>query len=628
MMNPRACFFVALLAIAGLIALQDQASCQNSTRKIRTKPSATTAKIGLTVKWSGSFEKAMELAKKQNKPVLWYVSTLPNTFMDRKVEIDRYMLSGPFSWPAIVETINENAIATRAIPNPNLQKKFGLNPYEFVEPGIVILSPDGKVKFSMDKLSTLHPVWMLEVLKKQLGNSNRFKNLYHDQLADAWKAFSGADYAQALRLAQAEAKEPDAGLFIESLMLQGMCKFRQGNHEQAIEVWTKVADRFPNHPLGQKCSAEAQKIGPFYRGFEIHRELPQKAMAAGIDSAGSAAPKDSYSEKQLRQRSVEFLLGMQHSNGGFLDSDYDFGGTDSLPNVYVAVTSLAGMALLAESQQGIPENATYDQQRIKQAIQRSLKYVLNDKNINKVDRDEILWAYAYRLRFVARSKQVMPDGLNFQAELQKCIDSLQSVQSRRGNWYHEYGNPFVTATALLALNEAESEGGNVSKEVIEKGINSLSRDRFGNGAYPYGNANNEDKTKARGTVRNIAASAGRMPLCELALLSYQKSDQKNLVYAIEQSFKFHDKLNSAFKYDNHTSNLAYGGFFFWYDMRSRSEAIVGVLEKPIREKFQKQHKALIMALPELDGCFIDSHELGRVYGTAMALLSLSNVNQD
>jgi hypothetical protein len=27
-----------------------------------------------------------------------------------------------------------------------------------------------------------------------------------------------------------------------------------------------------------------------------------------------------------------------------------------------------------------------------------------------------------------------------------------------------------------------------------------------------------------------------------------------------------------------------------------------------------------MELPEFDGCFVDSHELGRCYGTAMALL--------
>ena len=30
-----------------------------------------------------------------------------------------------------------------------------------------------------------------------------------------------------------------------------------------------------------------------------------------------------------------------------------------------------------------------------------------------------------------------------------------------------------------------------------------------------------------------------------------------------------------------------------------------------------------MALPEIDGCFVDSHEIGRCYGTAMALLCLA-----
>ena len=34
---------------------------------------------------------------------------------------------------------------------------------------------------------------------------------------------------------------------------------------------------------------------------------------------------------------------------------------------------------------------------------------------------------------------------------------------------------------------------------------------------------------------------------------------------------------------------------------------------------------IMRELPEIDGSFIDSHELGKSYGTAMALLSLKNV---
>lgn len=627
--NPHSRVLIFFAAFAMTAAIQiNHASAQNSTKKIRTTPNAIAKKIGSAIQWHPSLDKAMDAAAQSGKPVVWYVSTLPNTFMDRKTEVDRYMLGGPFSWPAIVNTINQTAHATREIPTPELQKKYGLNPYDFVEPGMVIISPQGKVQFSIDRLTTIHPVWLLNLLNEKLGQKNA-PELYSQELKPAWAAFANAEYASALATAQTIPDDAGQDTQVESKLLQGMAQFRLGNHDDALKTWAQAAQAHPNLVLGHKCAAESQKIGPFYRGFEIHRKIPPSAMAAGVESIGSAAPKGSYQEDELRHRSVEFLLGMQNTDGGFYDSDYDYGGTDSLPNVYVAVTSLAGMALLAELEQTVPAGAKYDQAKLKQAIQAALQFVLDEQHINKADRDEILWAYAFRLRLIARCQQAKEklglENHDFPSDLKRGITSLQSVQSRRGNWYHEYGNPFVTATALLALNEAKSAGGEISSVVVQRGVASLAKDRFGNGAYPYGNRRAGQSKD--GNQRDIAASAGRMPLCELALLCNQKSDQTKLTTAITKSLLLHENLDSALKYDNHTSNLAYGGFFFWYDMRSRSEAIQAITNKNVRLEFQKQHKALIMALPELDGCFIDSHELGRVYGTSMALLSLANVNK-
>jgi hypothetical protein len=79
------------------------------------------------------------------------------------------------------------------------------------------------------------------------------------------------------------------------------------------------------------------------------------------------------------------------------------------------------------------------------------------------------------------------------------------------------------------------------------------------------------------------------------------------------------------KYDNHTSTYAYGGFFFWYDMQARSESIALIADANKQQELAKQQRDLILGLPEVDGCFIDSHELGRCYGTAMALLSLNTL---
>ena len=57
-------------------------------------------------------------------------------------------------------------------------------------------------------------------------------------------------------------------------------------------------------------------------------------------------------------------------------------------------------------------------------------------------------------------------------------------------------------------------------------------------------------------------------------------------------------------------------------MQARSEAISKVADEELRAEFFAQQKKLILKTPELDGCFVDSHELGRCYGTAMALICL------
>ena len=62
-------------------------------------------------------------------------------------------------------------------------------------------------------------------------------------------------------------------------------------------------------------------------------------------------------------------------------------------------------------------------------------------------------------------------------------------------------------------------------------------------------------------------------------------------------------------------------------MRARAEALTYMTAGTQRTDFAKLHRDLVLALPELDGCFVDSHELGRCYGTAMALLTLSFLDE-
>jgi len=630
-LNLRNSFLWVALIVGWLlpinIELQAQtAATRNSTRKIRLTPNALTKKVGSAVNWAPDFDTAVQKSLESNKPIFWYVPTLKGTFMDRKSEIDRYMLSGPFSWPSIIEVINQHYVPVRSAPTKEQQTDYQLVPYKFIEPGFLILQPEGKCETKVDRITTMHPQWFRELLTRSLDHPSPLPTP-PQVLATAWRQFKTGDFKEAIQTCTSVDTEDTlpSSVRCELGLLQGMANFRLGRHQEAQAIWTAVSKEFPNEPLAWKASAEAQGAGPFYRGFEVHIDLPKQGFMAGINSEGSAAPPNTYTENELWNNGTSFLLGMQDESGGFTDSDYDFGGTDSLPNVHVAITALAGMTMLESLQRpNCPEQL---KRRLPAAIKRAIEYTTDDAHINRIDRDEILWAYAFRLRFLSRCLEspevnlgVTPEELKISQ--QKTVELLEGVQSRGGGWYHEYNNPFVTATALVALAEAKSLGAKIDSDKIEKGLKSLLSDRFANGAFPY--SSGRRKRNNEGTEKDFAASAGRMPLCELGLFVWGKSSETALNTAVKKSLDFHDNLDVALKYDDHTSTLAYGGFFFWYDMRARSETIRRLKNRELRKRCAEIQKSLIMNLPELDGCFVDSHELGRVYGTAMALLSLAN----
>lgn len=573
---------------------QNETTPGNSTQKIRVTPSPIAAKIGSGVFWESDLETALARSAKTGTPVFWYVPTLLDSFMDRKSEIDRYMMAGPFSWESTRKQLNQHFIPVKAVPSAEQQKKYNLVPYKFVEPGFVILDADGNETIRVDRITTLHQPWFEALLTHATAKTT--------ELPDTQSKSADTDSVT---------KQ------IKSEMKRASDVFHSGDHKRAASIWKTIANEHPDHPLGWKAAAEAEGFGPIVRGFEIDSELPAAMLKAGIDSSGSAAPNGAYTKKEVIKRSIDFLLAMQRTDGAWVDCDYDFGGTDSLPNVHVAVTSLVGMALLA-SKRALPDKTA----EIESAINRAADFVKDDSHISKFDRDEILWAYAYRVRFLAR---LVGDKPELKPSLQHAAEALEQIQTKRGGWYHEYANPFVTATALVALAEAKQAGATIDLAKIETGIASLERDRFDNGAYPY-YARRESADKA-GQPRQIAASAGRMPVCELGLWSWNKSTDDNLDAAVQVSFDMHKHLNRALKYDDHTSNMAYGGFFFWYDMRGRSEAISKIQNTELRQKYERQQQDIIMALPEIDGCFVDSHELGRCYGTAMALLCLNLISE-
>lgn len=556
------------------------------------------AQAGTAVQWRADLSTALAEAREAEKPVFWYVPTVRGSRMDRKPEIDRYMMGGPFSWPGLVDLLNEAFIPVRQPAEGEEAERLGLRPVAFVEPGFLVLDGEGEVRAAVDEITTFDPGFFFARLEDTLGG----------------KAQAAVARAQAWFDGLIEAGREGTDATPEARFAAGARAFWAGEDADALEIWTALAAGDPSaSPWIAKAALEAEGHGPIVHGFEIPwRRLPTGALRGG---RGTRAAAGSFGEAALGENGLAYFVAMQRGDGGFRDSIYDFGGTDSLPNVHVAITALAAWAMLETM-----ERTPGEERAAEACFERAVKYAFDDRHLNPDDQDELIWAYLYRARLAARWLALRPaDGERVRPLLDGAIADLARMQPEDGAWFHEYANPFVIAACLLALSEAQKVGAVIPDGVGDRGVLALLRCRAEDGAITYG-------MPRRGRVRaQVQGGVGRMPLAEAALADWGHAEDGALARAVDASFEFHDELDQVRKYDDHASRYGYGGFFFWFDLHARIDAIARLGDESARQEARAAQRAQILALPEIDGCFVDSHEIGRVYGTAMALICLASI---
>ncbi|MFN6148147.1 MAG: hypothetical protein ACK5AL_17445 [Planctomycetota bacterium] len=601
------------LCVLGLLPLLP---AQNSTKKVRPAPGDLAARAGDAVPWRKDLAAALAEAKQAGKPVFWYVPAVQPSPMDRKPEIDRYLRGGPFSWPSTIDLLATHFVPVAESAKGDAAKQRGLVRNQFLEPGYLVLDGDGNTLLRVDQLTTLHPEWF-EAPLRRVAKAPADGFPCHPALREAWAAYRDGDRPAAQARAEAVlAAEPAPAVAAEAHWLVGAALLRSGQRPQALQRWTDLGTALPDQPLAWKAALEVEGHGPFGRGFEDYLPLPPNALAA--DPVDGTRLPGVYDEAELWRRGVAFLVAMDGGDGVLRDSIYDFGGTDGLPNVHAAVTCLAGEALLLATRKDAPFPLPAAlAARAEATLQRMRANVEADRMASVSDRDEILWARAYALRFLAAWTRARGgDAEAVRPALQRGVAALVARQPETGVWFHEYGNPFAIATALQALHFAKQAGIEVPQDNVDKGLRALAMNRTDAGAFTYGHT-------AKGKPRaSIESAAGRMPLCELGLYLFGGSDQDKLRAAVEAGQRHHGLLAAVRKYDDHADRHGYGGFFFWFDLLARAEAAARLDDAAARLPLQRQMRALVLDLPEFDGAFVDSHELGRCYGTAMALLAL------
>lgn len=553
-----------ILLVAGLLAQQ-----KSPDRDLQ----GLAAKCGTEIPWRDSLSDAQKESKAGGKPIAWWVTRIEDSPMDRKRVLEKYMLAGPFMMPGVVERLSQDFVPLRLPGTPAIHKEFGLKVGDFIEPGLVFLGPDLKVIHRVDRMTTYSEEWLVHLLDGVLKKAGREVPERKAELGPGRKAIAdGKPDPELFRITPGE----------EARWFQGVAHWLNGQTADALAEWKSIK----TGRWAWKAAAELARDGPFVRGFEIYESLPPGTLTDELPTT-TALPR----AKPDTARAVRFLLQNQRNRGVWDDSQYNYGGDDSLPNVYMAGTALAALALRAW---GEPE-------QIRTAILRAEAYMKEESHIAGDDAQEIAWAHAYRLLYFAKTGD--------KAMMARLVKKLADLQKASGIWQHEYDNPFVTATILHVLEEARRAGADVPAAVSRKGTAALQSTRDAKGVFAY-------EFPGRGGA--VEGAAGRMPYLEYALGISGLTKPEALTAALDASFKHHALLERVRKYDDHADAWHNGGFFFWYDQYGRAVAAKSVSASAALAK----QREIVLQIPEFDGCWVDSHELGRVYGTAMALLTL------
>src|SRR3954452_7194733 len=136
-----------MMIVAALAALLLQA--KPADRELQ----GIAAKCGSEIPWLDSLSDAQKAALAGGKPIAWWVTRVETSPMDRKVVLEKYMQAGPFMMPGAVDLLSNDFVPLKLAGNPAIHRKYGIQVIDFIEPGIVFLSPDLKVIHRVDRLT-------------------------------------------------------------------------------------------------------------------------------------------------------------------------------------------------------------------------------------------------------------------------------------------------------------------------------------------------------------------------------------------------------------------------------------------------------------------------------------------
>jgi len=582
-----------------------------------------------TVDRSSLLAKARATAAERKRLILWYCPRMPGLHMYRALLTDRYMKSAVFTDPGVVDLVTAKFVPLRMCCDEATGGALGLKAFDFVEPGLVVLTPEGKVLHKIDRIRTFNADWFRAALVAVLRAHPEFNRPAGETVDDLLrggdddKAFEKASPDQKALILRRRAKFEDVlklgcAPTQKGIALLGLKRFDEARKLLALErspetlyylaaadLWTgkdpaprlrTLVEKHPDSPWAWRAASNLARAddslpeGPLAHHLEDFflrppEGLPTSTRAPAKDADGAA------------RAALDFLLRAQWEDGSWRDARYAYWPDPKiLPNVWGAVTALSALALL-EWRELAPG-------RVDAAVKRADAFLRDDARLAPGQNEEC-YAQSFRLHYFAKRKDV--------PSLNRIVARMAALQDKDGHWAHEYANPFSTAVGVHALATARKAGADVPEVLFRKAADALLAKRGERGRQPY---RVEDAT-----ADSEKNSMSRSALCDLALYECGKASLADVALAVESFWKFVERLEAVRLCDYHSDGRL-AGFFYFHATFHTLEA-VRALEPAARGDSLGRFRDRMLAIPEWDGSFIDSHEIGKSYGTAMALLILS-----
>ncbi len=347
--------------------------------------------------------------------------------------------------------------------------------------------------------------------------------------------------------------------------------------------------------------------------------------------------------KAAIDRGIKFLLADQRPDGSWGSAERTKGLNIYAPPpgahdaFHTAVTSLVIMALIEAE----PKLSEKDRPAVTKAIDRSADWL--DKRIGKLRRatgEAIynVWGHSYSIQaFVKlhnRAKGDPPRQAKFKDLAQAQADMLARYSFVGGGWaYYDFltqsATPgdaafsFTTATALIALKQAETIGVTFPERLTKKAVASIIRQQNPDFSYAYGEYL---RMQPMHPINRPGGSLGRSQACNLALRLYgdERVTDDVIKTWLDRLYARNGWLSLGRKKPiPHESFFFVAGYFYYYG-HWYAALCIDVLPAAERPHFQDHLAHILLPIQEKDGSWWDYplYNYHQQYGTAMAIMAL------